>query len=250
MLIWVREAKGIHLVDLKKYTIENNTVYCLSPGQLHLFHTTGPTEGYVISFAPDFINPGGDYFDLLYSASPFNGFSYSPPLRPNEQMQDEMNSIVQKMIREFDNYFLLRAEILQGLLRIFLVYLSRQYENIQLPFTLPKNISLMKRFQTLVEKNFQTMKMVTDYAEVLAVTPNYLNEIVKKVSGNPASYHIQQRIVLEAKRQAAYSNVSMKEIAYHLGFDDLAHFSKFFKNVSGINFTAFRRETVHQFSLL
>ncbi|MCW3111245.1 MAG: helix-turn-helix protein, partial [Segetibacter sp.] len=67
-------------------------------------------------------------------------------------------------------------------------------------------------------------------------------EIVKKTSGTPASDHIKHRIVLEAKRHAAYSDVSMKEIAYSLGFDDVAHFSKYFKNATGINFTDFKKD--------
>jgi AraC-like DNA-binding protein len=68
-----------------------------------------------------------------------------------------------------------------------------------------------------------------------------LNRIVKKLSGFPVSYHIQQQIVLEAKRLAHYSDRSMKEIAYMLGFEDLAHFSKFFKNNSGMNFSNFKK---------
>ena len=81
--------------------------------------------------------------------------------------------------------------------------------------------------------------MVCDYASVLSVSPNYLNRTVKKVSGYTASHHIQQQIVLEAKKQAIHYGVSMKEIAYQLGFDNPSHFSKFFKCNSGMNFTQF-----------
>jgi AraC-like DNA-binding protein len=98
-----------------------------------------------------------------------------------------------------------------------------------------------------VEQKFITHKKVTEYADHLAVTPNYLNEIVKRASGFPASHHIQQRIVLEAKRHATYSDSSMKEIAYHLGFDDIAHFSKFFKNVVGQSFTDFKKQSSCRF---
>jgi AraC family transcriptional activator of pobA len=78
---------------------------------------------------------------------------------------------------------------------------------------------------------------------VISVTPNYLTEVVKKVTGNSASYHIQQRMVQEAKRLAMYSDANMKDIAYTLGFDDLSHFSKFFKNAAGMNFTEFKKKT-------
>jgi AraC-like DNA-binding protein len=48
-------------------------------------------------------------------------------------------------------------------------------------------------------------------------------------------------MVQEAKRLAMYSDASMKMVAYTLGFDDLSHFSKFFKNVTGINFTQYKK---------
>jgi YesN/AraC family two-component response regulator len=84
--------------------------------------------------------------------------------------------------------------------------------------------------------------MVSDYAGRLSVTPNYLNEIIKKTTGFSAGHHIRQRIVLEAKRQATYSGRCMKEIAYFLGFCDMAHFSKLFKNTTGMNFSYFKKE--------
>jgi YesN/AraC family two-component response regulator len=97
----------------------------------------------------------------------------------------------------------------------------------------------------LVSRTSRTKKMVADYASELMVTPNYLNQIVKRVSGFPASHHIQQYLIIEAKRQATQSCRSMKEIAYDLGFDDLAHFSKFFKSKSGTNFTNFKKTSVY-----
>ena len=93
-------------------------------------------------------------------------------------------------------------------------------------------------------RDHSSKKMVCDYANELNVSPNYLNRTVKKVSGNTASHHIQQQIILEAKRHAMYSGISMKEIAYQLGFDNIAHFSKFFKSKSGMNFTNFKKEQI------
>jgi AraC-like DNA-binding protein len=179
-------------------------------------------------------------YDLLFNTGLFYTFSNSPVIKVNEEMSVEMDEAVAKMLKEFNNFFILRAEILRGFLKIFLIYLTRQYERPKESEAQSKSIDLVKQFYALVEKNYTTKKMVTDYADELAVTPNHLNEVVKKITGSPASHHIQQRIILEAKRQAVYSRVTMKEIAYHLGFDDTAHFSKFFKNASGESFSDFR----------
>lgn len=245
-IIWVKKGSGVHFIDVDKYTIEDNTVYCLTPGQVHLLKPDAGADGYVISFTAEFLSLNEDNFNLLFNTGLFYTFSHSPVIKVSEEMGIEMGDVVGKLMKEYSNFFLLRAEILRGFLKIFLIYLTRQFEGTDHQAIQPRNIELVKHFLSLLEKQYTTKKMVTDYADQLAVTPNYLNEVVKKVSGFPASHHIQQRIVLEAKRQAAYSDTSMKEIAYGLGFDDVAHFSKFFKNVSGSSFTDFRKELAEQ----
>jgi AraC-like DNA-binding protein len=239
-IIWVIKGTGIHLIDLDKYELEDNTIYCITPGQVHDLKPTGPIEGYVISFMAEFLGGGEENYDLLFNTGLFYTFSNSPVIKVNEEMGTEMQDAVNKMLKEFNNFFILRAEILRGFLKIFLIYLTRQYERPKENEAHSKSIDLVKQFFALVEKQYPTKKMVNDYAEELAVTPNHLNEVVKKITGSPASHHIQQRIILEAKRQAVYSRVTMKEIAYELGFDDTAHFSKFFKNASGESFSDFR----------
>ena len=126
-----------------------------------------------------------------------------------------------------------------------MIHFSRKLQvgNDEIAYT--KDAELVRNFKTLLKKWFITKKLVADYASELCVTPNYLNRTVKKITGFTASHHIQQYIILEAKRQAIHSNVSMKEIAYFLGFDNLAHFSKFFKNNSGMNFTSFKKGLVY-----
>jgi AraC family transcriptional regulator, transcriptional activator of pobA len=241
VIIWVKKGTGVHLIDLEKFELKDDTVYCITPGQVHLLKQNGDAEGYVISFTAEFMGTDETNLDLLFSTGLFNTFSGSPVIKVDEEVKDEMEDAVKRMMKEYSNFFLLRSEILRGFLKIFLIYLTRQFEKTNQQPAQSKNIDLMRRFLSLLEKNYTTKRMVTDYAADLVVTPNYLNEVVKKVSGFPASHHIQQRIILEAKRQAAYANVTMKEVAYHLGFDDMAHFSKFFKNASGSSFTEFKK---------
>jgi AraC family transcriptional activator of pobA len=246
VIIWVKKGTGTHLIDLEKYELQDNTVYCITPGQVHLLKTTGTPDGYVISFTAEFLGVAEANYDLLFNTGLFYTFSNSPVIKVNEEMGIEMEETVAKMMKEYSNFFLLRAEILRGFLKIFLIYLTRQFEKPNQGEGQSKSIELVKNFFALIEKHYTAKKMVTDYAEDLAVTPNYLNEVVKKITGSPASHHIQQRIVLEAKRQAVYSNLAMKEIAWNLGFDDTAHFSKFFKNASGESFSDFRAKSLKE----
>jgi AraC family transcriptional regulator, transcriptional activator of pobA len=240
-IIWVTEGSGSHLIDIDKYEIAANTVHCVVPGRLHFFNSNANTKGYRISFTPDFLNPYQDTSDLFSHSGLFNSFLNSAVIKLGGQLNTEMNEIAEKLEKEFQNAYPGNGDILRELLKIFLIYINRQAAQAHQQFSQTRNAELASKFLTLLEQNYITKKMVANYASDLSVTPNYLNEVVKKVSGFPASYHIQQRVVLEAKRKATYVKMSMKEIAYHLGFDDISHFSKFFKNVSGINFSDFKK---------
>jgi AraC-like DNA-binding protein len=247
VVIWVRKGSGVHLIDLDKLEISDNTVYCISPGQIHLLKANEGIDGCIISFSSEFLCFKEDNYDLLFNSGLFYTFNQTPVIKISEALQPELHDISIKLLKEYENFFLLRSEILRGYLKIFLIYLTRQFNQTD-KAPQAKNIELVKNFFSLLDKHFTTKKMVSDYAADLVVTPNYLNEIVKKTTGFTASDHIKNRIVLEAKRHAAYVDVSMKEIAYSLGFDDVAHFSKYFKNATGINFTDFKKDLPNYFT--
>ena len=245
---WIREGSGILYVDLRIYTISSDTIYFTKPGQVVKFEPVEEINGYTISFSTDFLAMAGDDRELLYHSALFHPLSPFSIIKVENSLKPEMLEVAERMIREYSNAYPGKEEILRGLLKILLIYLNRQQGGSPQQLLHLNQSALASRFFSLLEKNFANRKMVTDYAQDLSVTPNYLNETVKKASGFPASYHIQQRIILEAKRKAAYVRKSMKEIAYDLGFDDISHFSKYFKKASGVSFSDFKKEISQQFS--
>lgn len=96
------------------------------------------------------------------------------------------------------------------------------------------------RFKKLVAEKYNELKQVKDYAELLHLSPLYLNEITKEITGFPASYWISQEIILEAKRMLYYTTLDVKQIAYALGYEDHAYFSRFFKKHVGMTALTFR----------
>ena len=248
VIIWVISGSGEHRVDLNSYPVRDNTIFCIAPGQVHELKTEGPAHGFVISFTQEFLGAHDNQADLIFrcsvSASPDEG----PVIPVSADMQQELLGVVTNLQKEYSNFFLLRSEVLRGYLKIFLVYLSRRVEVTATTAVPSRHGALLRSFSDLLENNFKKDHSVAGYASRLVVTPNYLNEIIKKSTGFPASHHIQQRIILEAKRQAMYSGVTMKEIAYDLGFDDVAHFSKFFKNGTGLSFTDFKKNLADGFN--
>ena len=153
----------------------------------------------------------------------------------------DMYEILRKIERELNNPGLFKTDVIMSLCKIFLIYLNRlSYDGKDIQ--LSRKHEIVQRFLEILEESYSTRRAVADYANALCLSVDYLNEVVKKILGFTTSYHIQQRVLLEAKRLALYSNMTMKQVAYHLGFDDLSHFSKFFKNACGEPFSDFRHK--------
>jgi len=96
-------------------------------------------------------------------------------------------------------------------------------------------LSLIYRFKTSVVQHLGGRQVEDDarsvqyYAKLLYVHPNHLNAVVKKETGKPAKTHIHQQLIDEAKLLLIETDLSVKEIAYRLGFREPAHFHTFFR---------------------
>ena len=240
-VIWIRKGTGLLEVDGQEHKLTENTIFCISPGHTRKCNMEPIPEGYYISFTLEFIQLSEGYTGGSAWLNRYTNSSNITTIAIDDEVQRELDVIVHKMKCEFSNYYNRRLEVLKGLLNIFVIYLSRILKDPCPDVLQTRETELLNKFTELLKKNFIAKKMVSDYAGDLCVTSNYLNRIVKKTTGYTASHHIQQQIILEAKRQAMSFSTSMKQTAYNLGFDNLSHFSKFFKHNCGMNFTDFKR---------
>ncbi len=92
----------------------------------------------------------------------------------------------------------------------------------------------------LVDEHFRKERLISFYAEKLAMTPDRLNDHVKRAAGVTAGHLIRQRVLTEAKRQLVFTNQAIHEIAYGLAFSDPSHFTRFFRKQTGTTPQAFR----------
>lgn len=92
----------------------------------------------------------------------------------------------------------------------------------------------------LVEEYFRNQRQLGFYAEKLAMTPDRLNEHVKRAAGITAGHLIRQRVLTEAKRQLVFTAQPIHEISYELSFADPSHFTRFFRKQTGMTPQAFR----------
>ena len=125
-------------------------------------------------------------------------------------------------------------------MQALLIYLSRIYER-QYEDSIPApNVQLLTRFQGCIEAGYKELHDVGAYAKLLNMSASHLNNLVREQSGRSAMEHIHERLVLESKRLLFNTSLSVKEIAFELGFKDDSYFNRFFKRYENATPTAYR----------
>jgi len=106
--------------------------------------------------------------------------------------------------------------------------------------TLTRSDAQVEDLRHLVDQHFRKERLLSFYADKLAMTPDRLNDHVKRATGVTAGHLIRQRVLTEAKRQLVFTTQPIHEIAYDLAFSDPSHFTRFFRKQTGMTPQAFR----------
>jgi AraC-like DNA-binding protein/mannose-6-phosphate isomerase-like protein (cupin superfamily) len=241
-IIFFEKGAGTHIVDFTEYKIEDHSIYFIVPGQMHQVIPTSEPKGWTMKFTDEFLISNSISDKLINGIYLFNEFGQSPPLSINEmQMPVYLNIISQ--IEFFSNSLeSYTQEAVGALMKLFFIQSNNhcsvhKSNNPQLQETTNQ---LLHSFKQLLNKHYASMHLVSDYADKLNVTADYLNKTVKNITGKSAKEHIQTKIIIEAKRSLLFSEISSKELAYELGFEESAHFNNFFKKITGQTPSEFR----------
>lgn len=242
-VIWIKEGDGIHQIDFKDFPIEKNYIHFVSPHQVHWFKSNPGIQGWLLLFNAIFLETSGINHRFMKALGLFTDYSESEPILVPKNKEKLLHSLFEQAQLETDPARDFNQEMASTYIKQFLIECSRikgARKNIELEIPLENRI--LHQFLENLELNFHQFHKVAEYASLQSITPNYLNEVIKESSGKSAKEHIQARITLEAMRYATHSDMNTKETAFILGFEDPAHFSKFFKNCKGIDFTSFREQ--------
>ncbi len=234
-MIWLTKGHFQIMFELETFEVSAGMILFLAPGQAFHVRSAIDLEGLVIRF------PVGFMPTELNSPYPNLTYCISRIFEIDKLTATSIMHVIQCMRQELADSHSQKTEVLSGYIKIILIYLLRQRSLVHRPSFKADMTALARRFFDLLERRYHVSKKVKQYADELAVTPNYLNQIIKQETGMSASANIRKRLLLQAKRMALVEGVSMKAVAYKLGFEDTAHFSKFFKMGCGCNFTDYRK---------
>lgn len=165
-------------------------------------------------------------------------------IKLDENHQRKIGNLVQTFEDEFEEKDI-QGEMMRMLLKRLIILVTRlgkvQYLSNQID---DYESDTIRSFNLLVEQHYREYHQVQDYAGLMNKSPKTLSNLFSKNSGPSPLQVIKERIIQEAKRLLQYTDHTTKEIAYDLGFDDPASFSRFFKNNVGESPTAYKKEVL------
>jgi len=241
--IFLFNGNGKIVVDFIEYNFTGKTVFFTSPFQNIKILSETEIEIEVLNFHGDFYCIEFHKKEVACNGLLFNNIYLFPHFSLTEEVYQEISHYFSK-IKEvnYDEDF--SGSVLQSYLQLILAISSRE-KNKLLPDKeiIKDDFNELKLFQNLVEEHFIVEKSLSFYADLLHVTSNTLSKKIKSKFNKTPSQIIQERVILEAKKQIHLTRKSIKEIAVELNFNDEFHFSKYFKKYVGISPTQFRKET-------
>ena len=163
---------------------------------------------------------------------------------PEEQLK-KFNLLYDMFVEEFTTPDNIQGDMLQMLLKRMIILSTRLAKEQLIVKTLDNDqIDTIRRFNFLVDMHFKTKRRVSDYAEMLFKSPKTLSNLFAIYNQKSPQQIILDRIALEAKRLINYTDKQNQEIAYDLGFNDPAHFSRFFKKMTQMTPSEYRENLV------
>jgi AraC-like DNA-binding protein len=239
-VVYFTQAAGNHVIDFDKYELKPFQIYFMIPGQVHNWEFEGQAEGYVLNFSNAFFQSFLLRTEYVEDFPFFQGIIKSSIIDVPESLRPKIKSLFDEMLEirsSINNYDDLRVLMLQLFFKI-----AGLNHGLAVNGPSSHNVTLLRTFQKLIEKNFTTLTLPKEYAELLFVTPNHLNSLCTHMLGISAGELIRKRILLEAKRLLVNLDLPISQIAWQLNFSDNSYFSKFFKKQEGVTPEVFRKQ--------
>lgn len=228
-------GESTHMLDFEQVIIKEGEMLLIIPGQVHqAMDITGyGSNGYLIAFTSDFLLP-------VQITLP--NYVTSPVPLPASDLQQ-----VKLIFGQLQKEYIERQPQHVAMLQHYLALLITIFYRHATPNAQP-GPPLLARYRELLATHFIEWTKPAQYASALHVSADHLTEVVKLHTGQTVSAHINERRILEAKRLLLHARESIKEIAWHLQFNEVSYFNRFFKQHTGYTPAVFREKAREKYS--
>lgn len=221
-LLWITKCSGNSTctIDYVDYTLQDDQVVVIYPRQTGKIDLYGK-EGFLLAINNDL------FFEInqIINSNYLNGYFSNVFVSVDKKTNQSLVAILSLMFQENEDQN--RETLMKSYLQAFLFHVASLYKKDTVLNN--QNTQLFVDFIKLVDLNFVMHKEVTFYAGELKISEKKLNEICKAASGKTTKQFIQERLVLEIKKEIKSGTKTLKEIAFDLGFSEPEYFTRFFK---------------------
>jgi AraC family transcriptional regulator, transcriptional activator of pobA len=243
MVFLVMEGEGIHTFGTREYYIRPNMLCFLSPDVINSWYSEEEEHrGFFCTFSDDFFNLGLENKRFL-SELPFFQLDGEAALHLSDEQMNTYIALFRLMEGEYKNPTKHTDQILRSYLHALLnkAFAAYQVPNCAIRPPHHAGLRLLKAFRALYMQDFGVLKegkvlrlkQVATYADELGVSQNHLNDTIKAITGQSAGRLIRNQLAKHALMCLKHSDQTISEIAYQLGFEDPAYFSRFYKKQTG-----------------
>lgn len=239
-IAWNRGKSQVVHIDEVPYEFPAQSLLCLMVNQS--FNFAQPKDIVAWQFNRDFYCIEDHDREVSCVGFLFYGSSETMFINLNEEQQRKISLLLNIFEEEFETIDNIQEDMLRMLLKRLIIIVTRLAKDqfVDKAVTDSK-LDIVRQYNLLVEHHYKTEHRVKFYADQLNRSPKTLANFFALYNHKSPLAIIQERIFLEAKRLFIYTDKSAKEVAYELGFDDVAYFSSFFKKMASVAPTAFRK---------
>ena len=227
----IERGGGKATLEGRPYALRPMHVVNVPIGDVHGFTFKPGTQGWVVTVAAEMLEEV-----LAPSEGLRRVLAHAAVVRATPQVRVTMEQI----FTEFAGRLFARAHILRALSGTLIGLVARELAGKRPVQGGTLKSDLLQRFEALLEQHFLQHWTVSDYASALSVTSTHLSRIARSATGHAASQLILERVIREARRNLVYTNLPISTIAYALGFNDPAYFSRIFRGATGLSPRSFR----------
>jgi len=237
--IYVTSGSGVLGIDFDEHIALAGKVFFIEKYKYWNWEKVEDLEGLMVQFTDAFYN-------YIYTGNPKIKSDqsligdFSPFIKIVEKNEMKWKNAFEIIEKEYSDLIENSKEIICLSLKVLVLMYQRNTFSKSRLIIADRKKQLLSEFRNLVNNRFVELKTPKGIAQVLNITPNYLNAICKEIYNKTVSEIIQERVILEAKRLLAHSGLNVSEITYKLGFKDNSYFGRYFKKMVGVPPEKFR----------
>ena len=232
-ILWFQSNNNQLKIDGQTYTFNKNQIIFLT--EFHKVEVLKIGEIRFLRFNKPFYCILDHDVEVSCKGALFFGASQLPKITLKDEEFEKFETLWKMFLIEMDSNDSLQIDMLQMMLKRYLILGTRLYKQQESYPEEKAKSDVVREFNFLVEQHFKEKHTVAEYADLLYKSPKTLSNIFSKLGNKTPLRYIQDRKMLESRRLLCYTDFSIKEIAYDLGFGDIQGFSRFFKKNEGVS---------------